>query len=233
MVRLARTLDSAKANRAKLLRAYREIESGKRSDRTEQSKSIVHATRSSARLVIAILDRLARNLYVLSGLMESGVDFVTCGNRHANRLTIHILAAVAEDEALRISERTWAALAAFKARGRPLRAARSDGRRVNREAAQWSRERDERGRRENADAALANLTPMLADLRAEGRSLQGDRRPTERRGPPHPPSGGLEHKAQVKRVLDRLEGRWRPSTGHEADRQEQQTDRRTTSKSRT
>ena len=52
--------------------------------------------------------------------MEAGVEFVCCDNPHANRLTLHILAAVAEDEARRISERTKAALAAYKARGGTL-----------------------------------------------------------------------------------------------------------------
>jgi hypothetical protein len=51
--------------------------------------------------VVAKLDRLARNVAFTSALMESGVDFVACDNPHANRLTIHILAAVAEDEARR------------------------------------------------------------------------------------------------------------------------------------
>ena len=55
--------------------------------------------------MVAKLDRLARNVAFTSALMESGVDFVCCDNPHANRLTIHILAAVAEDEARRISER--------------------------------------------------------------------------------------------------------------------------------
>ena len=78
---------------------------------------MAHARRQGATLVIAKLDRLARNMAFTATLMESGADFVACDIPEANRLTIHILAAVAEDEARRISERTKAALEAYKARG--------------------------------------------------------------------------------------------------------------------
>jgi DNA invertase Pin-like site-specific DNA recombinase len=66
--------------------------------------------------VIAKLDRLARNVALVSNLMEAGVDFVAVDNPFATRLTIHILAA-AEHERELISTRTKAALAAAKARG--------------------------------------------------------------------------------------------------------------------
>jgi DNA invertase Pin-like site-specific DNA recombinase len=70
-----------------------------------------------ATLIIAKLDRLARNVAFVSNLMESDVDFVACDNPLATRLTIHILAAVAEHEREMISARTIAALAVAKARG--------------------------------------------------------------------------------------------------------------------
>ena len=105
----------AAANGAAVLAGYTEVESGKRADRPELRKALAHAKRSRATMVIAKLDRLSRNVHFLSGLMESGVDFIACDNPHANKLTIHILAAVAEDEAKRISERTKAVLAAYKA----------------------------------------------------------------------------------------------------------------------
>jgi DNA invertase Pin-like site-specific DNA recombinase len=56
----------------------------------------------------------------IAAMMDSGVDFVACEQPFASRLTLHILPAVAEDEARRISERTKAALAAARARGRKL-----------------------------------------------------------------------------------------------------------------
>ena len=100
-----------------LLAEYREAESGRKSDRPQLREALKHARRVGAVLVVAKLDRLSRNLAFLSALMEARIDFVCCDNPHANRLTLHILAAVAEDEAVRISERTKAALAAYKRRG--------------------------------------------------------------------------------------------------------------------
>src|ERR1039458_8410556 len=65
-----------------------------------------------ARLIIAKLDRLARNVAFISNLMESKVEFEAVDFPQANRLTIHIMAAIAEHEAKMISDRTRAALAA-------------------------------------------------------------------------------------------------------------------------
>jgi DNA invertase Pin-like site-specific DNA recombinase len=74
----------------------------------------------AATLVIAKLDRLARNVAFISNLMAARVAFVAVDFPQANRLTVHILAAIAEHEHEMISARTKAALAASKARGVPL-----------------------------------------------------------------------------------------------------------------
>ena len=97
---------------------YTEAESGKKHTNRPQLLAALHECRKKkATLVIAKLDRLARNVAFISALMESGADFVCCDNPHANRLMLHMLAAFAEHEREQISQRTKAALAAAKNRG--------------------------------------------------------------------------------------------------------------------
>jgi DNA invertase Pin-like site-specific DNA recombinase len=94
-----------------------EVESGKRKDRPELLKALAYCKKEKAVLVVAKLDRLARNVSFVSALMDSGVDFVCADFPTANRLTIHVLAAVAEHEAAMISARTTAGLKSAKGRG--------------------------------------------------------------------------------------------------------------------
>jgi len=102
----------------KIIGEYVEVESGKRvTNRPQLQAALGHARGKKAVLVIAKLDRLARNVAFTATLMESGAEFVACDNENATKLTIHILAAVAEDEARAISDRTVKALAAAKRRG--------------------------------------------------------------------------------------------------------------------
>lgn len=94
-----------------------EVESGKRTARPELEAALAYCRKHKAKLIIAKLDRLARNVHFISGLMESGVDFVACDMPQADRFMLHVYAAMAEEEGRRISERTKAALAAAKGRG--------------------------------------------------------------------------------------------------------------------
>ena len=100
-----------------LVGEFVEVETGTRSDRPQLKLAIEAARRSGAKLIIAKLDRLARNVAFISTLMESDVEFVALDCPTANKFTLHILAAVAEHEAQLISQRTKAALEAAKARG--------------------------------------------------------------------------------------------------------------------
>ena len=108
------------ANGCKVLAELTEVESGRDSGRPKLAEALWFCRVYDAKLVIARLDRLARSTAMIAGLMKSGVDFVAADMPLANRFTIHILAAVAEYEARLISERTKAAFAAPKARGRKL-----------------------------------------------------------------------------------------------------------------
>lgn len=111
-----------------VLGEYTEVETGKTlkksQKRPELGKAIAHARVASATLVIAKLDRLARNVAFISTLMESQLPLVCCDMPEADKFTLHILAAVAEREGQMISERTSAALQALKARGVKLGSAR-------------------------------------------------------------------------------------------------------------
>lgn len=100
-----------------LIEEHLEVESGSSRHRPILLQSIAQAKKTGAVLVIAKLDRLARNVAFVSALMEAGVEFVAVDFPAANKLLIHIMAAVAEHEKMLISERTKAALAAAKARG--------------------------------------------------------------------------------------------------------------------
>jgi DNA invertase Pin-like site-specific DNA recombinase len=133
-----------------------EVETGK-SDRPELAKALAACRRHKARLVIAKLDRLSRNLAFIAALMDAGVEFIAVDNPHANKLTLHILAAVAQHEREMIAERTRAALQAAKARGTKL------GRNAERLAPIYREQADERARQ---------LGPLLLAMQADGLSAQ-------------------------------------------------------------
>jgi DNA invertase Pin-like site-specific DNA recombinase len=149
--------------RWELLQEVVEVESGKRSDRPKLAEALRLCRQKKATLVIAKLDRLARNVHFISGLMESGVEFVAVDMPQANRFVVHILAAVAEQEAEAISKRTKAALAAAKARGTQL-----GGRRVS--AERWAEIGLEArvARTAEADKWAANVLPAIRSIQAAG-----------------------------------------------------------------
>lgn len=150
-----------------LVQEVMEIESGKRNDRPAIAEALRLCRLHKATLVIAKLDRLARNVHFISSLMKSGVDFVACDFPEANRLTVHILAAVAEHEAAMISARTKAALKAAKARGVTLGGQRGSVERMASMAAKGTRESGI-VRQQAATTRCFDLLPVIRTLQANG-----------------------------------------------------------------
>ena len=181
-----------------VLADYVEIESGKKNDRPEVAKAIAACRARRAILVIAKLDRLARNVAFVSNLMEAGVEFVACDNPFATRLTIHILAAVAEHEREMISARTTAALAAARARGVRL------GNPALRAGCAAAARHANAARVSQANRHAADVLPYITAARSAGAgSLAEVARALTARGI-RTPAGGLEWcDVQVKRVLAR------------------------------
>lgn len=175
-----------------------EVESGKRSDRPELAKALSLCRLHRATLLVAKLDRLARNVAFISALMESGVKFVAVDLPQANELTVHIMASMAEYEAKAISARTKAALAAAKARGTVLGGLRWDIARVGtkgRKAALQTRQ-------ENAARYRADVLPMIQDKQRQGAStLRAIADALNEDGTPAP-RGGEWSAIQVKRIID-------------------------------
>jgi DNA invertase Pin-like site-specific DNA recombinase len=176
-----------------------EVESGKKSDRPELAKALQACRLYGAKLVIAKLDRLSRNVHFLTGLQEAGVDFVAADMPDANRLTIHILAAVAQHEREAISARTKVALAAAKRRGTKLGGYR--GAKITpaiRRAAKAAVA-------DRTAARAADLAPIIHDVRLAGvDSLGGMARALTERGVPTARGGSQWSPVQVSRVLNRM-----------------------------
>ena len=98
---------------------YVEVESGRKTDkgRPQLRAALSHCRKDGATLIVAKLDRLARNVSFLSSLLENDVEIVFCDFPQANKMVLHILAAISQYEAELIATRTRQALAAKKARG--------------------------------------------------------------------------------------------------------------------
>jgi DNA invertase Pin-like site-specific DNA recombinase len=180
-----------------------EIESGKRNDRPGLAEALRLCRVHGACLVIAKLDRLSRNLNFISNLMESGVEFQAVDFPEANRLTIHILAAVAEHEAKMISERTKIALAAAKARGTKLGPRNPEP--IKKAHVDRGRARGHKVVQERARKRALDLAPVLDDLRVKGITSKGGMaRALNERGIPTP-RGGSWLVPQISRLLLTLE----------------------------
>jgi DNA invertase Pin-like site-specific DNA recombinase len=172
-----------------LIAQFTEVETGKRNRRPELEKALGLCRKCKAKLVIAKLDRLSRNLAFIAALMDSGVEFIAVDNPHANRLTLHILAAVAEHEREMISERTRAALKVAKTRGVKL------GRNGSERLAPLYRAK--------AIQEAKVLSPILVELKGKGLSARQIATELAARSVPTA-NGGKWHAQTVLRTMRRL-----------------------------
>jgi DNA invertase Pin-like site-specific DNA recombinase len=152
--------------------------------------------REKATLVIAKLDRLARNVAFVATLLEGRVKFVCCDMPEADSTMLHIYSAMAEREAIRTSERTKAALAAAKARGKQLgwsMPSRIEEQRI-------ASKRGAIANRSQAQHFASNVLPIVDNIRAAGiRSLGGIAAALNARGVATS-RGGRWHAATVRRL---------------------------------
>lgn len=177
---------------------YVEIESGKKNDRPQLARALAEAKRVGAVLLIAKLDRLARNVAFIANLLEAGVEIAAADMPEANRFLLHVMAAVAEHEAQAISDRTRAALAAAKVRGVALGWSMPGRAGEQRQAARKGADRNAR----KADQHAANVLPVIRQIAARGASLRQIAHEMNTRGI-RTARGGLWYAATVRNVMAR------------------------------
>jgi DNA invertase Pin-like site-specific DNA recombinase len=197
----------------KLIQEVVEVESGKRSDRPELAKALALCRIHRATLLVAKIDRLARNVHFISTLMESGVKFTAVDMPDVNDMIVHILAAVAQGEAKAISQRTRDAFAAAKKRGAKLGGKRElkipEGMPETTPRVPWDlgsvshmgRMAGTLVRRQKRDRFIDDILPIIQDKQRQGAtSLRQIAEALNADGAPAP-SGGQWYAIQVQRVL--------------------------------
>lgn len=168
--------DYLNGGRWRLVAELVEVESGAKAARPKLAEALAKCRSHRATLVVAKLDRLARDAHFLLGLQKAGVDFVAADMPSANRMTVGIMALVAEEERRMISARTKAALAAAKTRGVKLGGFRGRAG-TAKETAAARLARSQRADQHAASIAdtIARLDPDGADsLRALAAKLTAD-----------------------------------------------------------
>jgi DNA invertase Pin-like site-specific DNA recombinase len=198
--------DYLNGGRWELIEEFVEVESGKRADRPQLAAALKACQAHRATLVIAKLDRLSRNAAFLLNLRDAGVEFVAADMPTANRLTVGIMALVAEEEARMISARTKAALAAAKDRRKAEGLPKLGGARAG--AAERGQQVATLGRaalQAKATARAAYLQPILQKLFDAGITSQaGIARELTAQGIPTARNGRWTN-VQVRDLLHRLE----------------------------
>jgi DNA invertase Pin-like site-specific DNA recombinase len=144
---------------------FSEQESGGDDRRPELDRALAAAKKLKAPVMVAKLDRLSRDVHFISGLMKHRVPFIVSElGLNVEPFLLHVYAALAEKERRLISERTKAALAASKAKGKALGGMRQKSIEFQREA----RERAEQLRPVFEELADLSANALSRELNARG-----------------------------------------------------------------
>lgn len=175
-----------------VLATFTDILSGKNADRPELGKAIALSKKTGAEMLVAKLDRLSRNVAFIANLLEDKrLTFRVASMPHADKFSLHIYAALAEQEREFISLRTKAALQAAKGRGTKLGGLRPG-----------TAQRNE-GAKAIADSNAQSVASVVVPLRKAGASLRAIADALNNASMPTP-RGGSWGPSQVKYTLDRL-----------------------------
>jgi len=179
-----------------LIATFKEVESGKkgRAGRPRLDEALNLCKKEKATLIIARIDRLARNVYVTASLYEAGIDFICCDYPNMDKTHIYLLSMMAEKEADNISIRTKAALKAAKARGVVL--GNPNLPKISPLGVKASKAK--------ADAHAKEVYPVIQMIRRSGvSSLRGIALELENRRDIETTKGGAWSAQQVKNILQR------------------------------
>ncbi len=195
-------MDYLNGGKWELLKEFTEIETGKGKNALEKrpvlAEAIAYTKKNKATLIIAKLDRLARNVHFITGILESEVKFVCADMPEATTLTLQVMAAVAEYESKRISERTKEALQMVKLRGVKL--------------GNPNLKADNKARTQKANLFAANVRQIIMALQNRGLSQRQIVEQLNQSGVKSP-KGGKWYLLSLQRVIKRFE----QESDHETD----------------
>jgi DNA invertase Pin-like site-specific DNA recombinase len=157
---IAAVQQHTKRSGSEIAAAFQEVETGKHSDRPQLQAALKLCRQKKAVLVIAKLDRLSRDPDFIGSLLKAEIDFVACDMPTANKLTIRIMAAIAEHEREATSQRTKEALQAAKARGQKLGNPRPNMAKIHSQRTHHARQFRE------------SVYPLIKQLKDEGKTLR-------------------------------------------------------------
>jgi DNA invertase Pin-like site-specific DNA recombinase len=149
-----------------LLETVVEVESGRDCARPQLAAAMAACRSRGSKLLIAKLDRLARDVAFVAALMKSDVKFVACDMPDADPFRLHIEAAIAEEEARKISARTKAAMAVARERG--VRFGGFRGRHLSDVERATGRTKANAAKTAAARARATSLMPVIEEIKASG-----------------------------------------------------------------